>query len=128
MISGWTIFLYTVVLAPLIVIFGFAPRSTVVVGNRLLVHSWVKTFQFDLTLVTSVEEVDRDSFSWKNTIRIFGVGWPLKPYGWFWNREYGVVLAMVTDPSDMLLLSLGSRQLLVSPRNERDLILRLQKR
>lgn len=120
--------LYGAILASLIVIFGLAPRSTAVAGSRLLVHSRLKTFRFDLSQVTSVEEVDRDSFSWKNTIRLFGVGWPVKPYGWFWNREYGIVLAMVTDPSDMLLLGLGSRKLLVSPAKERDLILGLQKR
>ena len=125
--SEWII-IGLLIVVPLVAAIGFAPRRTEVVEADLRVHTWLKTFHFDLKQVKSAEDVDRSMFSWTNTVRICGVGWPLKPYGWFWNRERGIVLAMVSDHCDVVLLNFGKKLLLVSPKNHRDLILELQDR
>ena len=60
-----------------------APRSTEVRGNLLLIRSPLWTYRFDLRQLRGATPLGADAISWKNTIRVFGVGWPLKPYGWF---------------------------------------------
>ncbi len=67
--------------------------------------------------LTKAEKVKQDAFSSLSTLRLCAVGWPLRPHRWVWNRQYGVVLAMVNDPAKMVLLRVGRRNLLVSPDN-----------
>lgn len=97
-------------------------------GRRFAVHTWLKTFHFNLDEVRSVEEIEPDELSWRNTFRLCAVGWPLKPYGYLWNRERGLLLAMVSDRSGMVLLDTGKKLILVSPENPRDLVLEMQNR
>ena len=50
---------------------------------------------------------------WK-TIRVCGIGWPLKRVGWFFNQRFGFFLTMVDDPRHMYLVRFSHRRLLVS--------------
>ena len=45
---------------------------------------------------------------------MFAVGWPMRPYGWVWNKQQGKVLAMAYRPDCQLLLTMDDRKLIVS--------------
>ena len=109
---------FTILLVILALAVGLAPRSTEVVGSQLLVHTWIKTFHYALGKVNSYQVLDSSESMWTNTIRVFAVGWPLKPYGWVWNRNHGLMLAMASDPHHQVLLTMTKGLLLISPDSE----------
>ena len=94
---------------------GLTPRSTTVEGSELSIRSWLVRYRFNLDQLTGVEAVEAGSVGWSNTLRVCGVGWPLKPYGWFWNKRFGMMLALVSDKDRALLLKFPHRRLLASP-------------
>ncbi|MEO8725148.1 MAG: PH domain-containing protein [Acidobacteriaceae bacterium] len=126
--SGLQLAIFGLLAAVVLAAIGCAPQRTDVAGDDLRVHTWLKTFHFNLDEVRSAEEIEPDELSWRNTFRLCAVGWPLKPYGYLWNRERGLLLAMVSDRSGMVLLDTGKKLILVSPENPRDLVLEMQNR
>jgi hypothetical protein len=99
------------------------PRRTVVEGTELRVRALVTTYTFDLREAKSVRAVDRGEIRNLRTVRLFGVGWPFRPFGWFRNRELGTYISLVTRLEDMYLLEFPKRRLLISPENVRALFL-----
>ena len=61
--------------------------------------------------------VRQEDIRFGKTIRLFGAGWPLKPYGYFSNAKLGRFLAFVTDWQKMVLVVFPNKRLLVSPDN-----------
>ena len=57
---------------------GLAPRSTEIIGSEACLHTWMKTFHYELEKVNSYEILDDKGITWTNSVRIFAVGWPLK--------------------------------------------------
>jgi hypothetical protein len=66
----------------LIVAAGFAPRQTRVVDGELRINSWFRTYRYQPNRVIEAERVDPQSLAWRSTVRICGVGWPMKSYGY----------------------------------------------
>jgi hypothetical protein len=107
---------------PFIFIIGllaFAPRECTIVGNELRVKTFVVTLKYDLTQMRGAMAVSREDIRFGKTIRLFGAGWPLKPYGYFSNAKLGRFLAFVTDWQKMVLIVFPDKRLLVSPENPR---------
>jgi hypothetical protein len=105
---------------PFIFIIGmlaFAPRECTIVGNELRVKTFVVTLKYDLTQMRGAMAVSREDIRFGKTIRLFGAGWPLKPYGYFSNAKLGRFLAFVTDWQKMVLIVFPDKRLLVSPEN-----------
>ena len=108
----WIVALVIVVaLSPLL----FAPRSCHVEGDELSVRTTLLTFRFDLQQAIEVKPISSAQLKQSFTIRLFGAGWPLKPFGWFRNSQLGTYLNLVDDPSRMYLVRFPHRRLLVSP-------------
>ena len=93
------------------------PQSSRVSGSDLVVRTHLRDFHFDLRRAVAVEPVVPAQLNRWTTLRVFGVGWPLKPFGWFRNSELGTFLSMVNDPGYMWLVRFPGRQVLVSPEN-----------
>jgi hypothetical protein len=105
---------------PFIFVIGmlaFAPRECTIVGNELRVKTFVCTLKYDLTEMRGAMPVSQEDIRFGKTIRLFGAGWPLKPYGYFSNAKLGRFLAFVTDWQKMVLIVLPDKRLLVSPEN-----------
>ena len=100
----------------------FYPRRSQVSGNWLSVQTFGPTLRFDLREAESIEPVDRADFIQFGTLRVCGVGWPLRSYGWFWKRGVGLFLAMPTNYDHLLFIRFPKRLLLVSPENGHDLL------
>ena len=93
---------------------AFTPRSSEVEGSTLRVKSLLFTFRFELADAVEVREVsERDLAQWK-TLRVFGIGWPLQPVGWFFNRRLGLFLNMADNRQHMYLIRFSRIRLLVS--------------
>ncbi|MGI8771932.1 MAG: PH domain-containing protein [Acidobacteriaceae bacterium] len=101
----------------------FYPTRCVGEGDLLKVHSLARTLTFDLRQATSIEPVRREDIRNLRTFKLFAVGWPLRPFGWFRNRQFGAYLSLVTRLEGMYLIELPGRRLLVSPENVRGLFL-----
>jgi hypothetical protein len=113
---------------PFIFIIGmlaFAPRECTIVGNELRVKTFVVTLKYDLTQMRGAMAVRPEDIRFGKTIRLFGAGWPLKPYGYFSNAKLGRFLAFVTDWQKMVLIVFPDKRLLVSPENPRIILDRL---
>lgn len=93
------------------------PTSSRVDGAELIISTRLREFRFDLRQAVGAEPVVQAELNRWTTVRLFGVGWPLKPFGWFRNGELGTFLSMVNDPSHMWLVRFPGRQVLVSPEN-----------
>ena len=93
----------------------FAPQSCRIEGDELRVRASLLTFRFDLRQAIEVRSISSDQLRKSFTVRVFGAGWPLKPFGWFRNSQLGTFLNLVDDPTKMFLVSLPHRKLLVSP-------------
>ena len=93
----------------------FTPQSSTLTGSELKVRTWMLTFTFDLRQATEVKAIAKDQLRRGITLRLFGVGWPLKPFGWFRSSHLGTYLNLVDDPSRMYLVRLPQRQILMSP-------------
>jgi hypothetical protein len=105
---------------PFIFVIGmlaFAPRECTIVGNELRVKTLVFTLKYDLTEMRGAMPVSQEDIRFGKTIRLFGAGWPLKPYGYFSNAKLGRFLAFVTDWQKMVLIVFPGKRLLVSPDN-----------
>ncbi len=94
-------------------LFGFVPRTTVIVHNELRVASPLHTWTLPLANVVRVEPATLGAL----TVRRAAVGWPLPPNGSFWNRRYGTFHAHTSSRHDLYMLSLrdGSRVLVSLP-------------
>jgi hypothetical protein len=115
--SGYALYLLPIGLTAvcLILAVGFSPRKTDIVDGELLIQSWFRTYRYPLKRVIGAEKVDPQSLAWRSTVRVCGVGWPMKSYGYFWNRKVGSFLALADKPSPLFLLKLdGNKNLLVS--------------
>lgn len=95
----------------------FAPRECTTVGNELRVKTLAFTLKYDLTEMRGAMAVSPEDIRFGKTIRLFGAGWPFKPYGYFSNAKFGSFLAFVTDWEKMVLLVFPTKKLLVSPEN-----------
>jgi hypothetical protein len=93
----------------------FTPRTCVVHGDHLEVKTWLLTFRFNLQGATEVVPIVKSEISGFSLVRIFGIGWPLRPIGWFRSPELGVFLSLANDPSNMCMVSFPKRKLLISP-------------
>jgi Bacterial PH domain len=109
------IFAFPFILA--IGILAFAPRECTIVGNDLRVKTRIGTLKYDLTEMRGALPVSPEDIRFGKTIRLFGAGWPLKPYGYFSNAKLGRFLAFVTDWQKMVLIVFPTKRLLVSPDN-----------
>jgi hypothetical protein len=98
-------------------ILAFAPRECTIVGNDLRVKTLLCTLKYDLTEMRGAMPVSQEDIRFGKTIRLFGAGWPLKPYGYFSNAKLGRFLAFVTDCQKMVLVVFPNQRLLVSPEN-----------
>ncbi len=96
---------------------AFAPRECTIVGNDLRVKTLLCTLEYDLTEMRGAMPVSQEEIRFGKTIRLFGAGWPLKPYGYFSNAKLGRFLAFVTDCQKMVLVVFPNKRLLVSPEN-----------
>jgi hypothetical protein len=99
----------------------FYPTRCVVEGDLLKVRSLARTLTFDLRQATSIEPVRREDIRNLRTLRLFGTGWPFRPFGWFRNRQFGTFLSLVTRLEGMYMVDLAGRRVLVSPENVRGL-------
>ncbi len=99
----------------------FYPTRCVVEGDRLTVRSLARTLTYDLRQAISIQPVDREEIRNLRTFRLFGIGWPFRPFGWFRNRQFGTYLSLVTRFEGMYMIELPGRRLLVSPENVRGL-------
>ncbi len=106
-------------------ILAFAPRECTMVGNELRVKTLICTLKYDLTEMRGAMPVSQEDIRFGKTIRLFGAGWPLKPYGYFSNAKLGSFLAFVTDWEKMVLIVLPTKRLLVSPENPKIILDRL---
>lgn len=93
---------------------AFTPRSSAIEGSLLKVRSLLFTFCFDLSDSLEIQEVSESDLAQWRTIRVCGIGWPLKRVGWFFNKRFGLFLNMVDDPRHMYLVRFPRRRLLVS--------------
>ena len=108
------VFLLVCLAAIALCLAAFTPRSTVIEGDLLKVRSLLFTFRFAMDQALEIQEVsERDLGQWK-TLRMCGIGWPLKSVGWFFNKRFGLFLRMVDDPRHMYLIRFPRRRLLVS--------------
>jgi hypothetical protein len=105
--------------------YALAPQKTSVVGNVLTVKTNFSSLTYDLSQMLGARLVPHDGLRTWNTIKLFGVGWPMKPYGYFRNRELGTFLAFVTNRDKMVLVTLPNKKLLVSPENPQTLLNRV---
>jgi hypothetical protein len=101
----------------LIVAFALAPQECSVQGNQLIVRTNAKTLTYDLNQLLGAQAVPPSTMGAFKTIKLFGVGWPFKPYGYFRNETFGTFLPFVTDRNKMVLLTFPDKKLLVSPTN-----------
>ncbi len=115
---------FAIVLLILAAAAAFYPTRCHISGDWLLVQTLTVTLRFNLRRATEIEPVERDQFLRLGTVRVCGVGWPLRRYGWFWNRQLGYFLSLPTNYDDLYLIRFPNRRLLVSPENGRDLLLR----
>lgn len=90
---------------------AFAPRECTIVGNELIVKTLVFTLKYDLTEMRGAMPVSQEDIRFGKTIRLFGAGWPLKPYGYFSNAKLGRFLAFVTDWQKMVLVVFPDKRL-----------------
>lgn len=121
----WFILLIVV---PIIVAFAFTPRDCATQGNIVTVHTLARDFKYNLDQAIDVEPIPAEQVNSMKTVRLFGVGWPLKPYGWFRNNELGTFLALVNDSQNMWLIKFKNKQVVVSPKNSRDMVMYLEQR
>ncbi len=110
-----TIWIVIIVVVAVLLVLSFTPRMCVVEGNRLKVRTWLLTIKFDLSQAIEVKPISKSQLSPLKTIRLFGVGWPFKPYGWFRTAELGTFLNLVNDSSNMCMVRFPKKQILVSP-------------
>jgi Bacterial PH domain len=101
----------------LVVAFALAPQECSVQGNQLIVRTNAKTLTYDLNQMLGAQAVPASAVGAFKTIKLFGLGWPFKPYGYFRNEAFGTFLAFVTDRNKMVLLTFPDKKLLVSPMN-----------
>lgn len=100
-----------------IAMLAFIPRESTIVGNELRVKTLAVTLKYDLTEIRGAMAVSPEDIRFGKTIRLFGAGWPFKPYGYFSNAKLGRFLAFVTDWQKMVLVIFPDKRLLVSPDN-----------
>jgi hypothetical protein len=91
------------------------PRSCTVEDGVLVVRTRLLRYRFDLQDAVAVQEIEPYQIGRWSTVRLFGVGWPLKPFGWFATAGLGTYLSLVNNSSRMCLVQFQRRQLLVSP-------------
>jgi hypothetical protein len=101
---------------------AFAPRETTIVGNELRVKTFAFTLKYDLSEMRGAMPVSPEDIRFGKTIRLFGAGWPFKPYGYFSNAKFGSFLAFVTDWGKMVLVIFPNQKVLVSPDNPKILL------
>jgi hypothetical protein len=114
-----------VLIALLLVAYALAPRECKVEGNTLTIKTNLASLTYDLNEMLGATAIPPGTMSVWKTIRLCGVGWPLKPYGYFRNPEIGMFLAFVTDRNNMVLVTFPKKKLLVSPPNPQALLTRV---
>jgi Bacterial PH domain len=124
--------LFTLTFIPLLILvvilavaYALAPQKTSVVGNVLTVKTNFSSLTYDLNQMLGARPVPHDATRTRNAIKLFGLGWPMKPHGYFRNRELGTFLAFVTNRDKMVLVTLPNKKLLVSPENSEVLLRRV---
>jgi hypothetical protein len=113
-----------VLIAVLLVAYALAPRECKVEGNTLTIKTNFASLTYDLNEMLRATAIPSGTMSMWKTIRLCGVGWPLKPYGYFSNSEIGTFLALVTDRNNMVLITFPKKKLLVSPSDPQALLTR----
>ncbi len=106
------------VLVPL----AFAPRGYEIRGKTLRVRTILARLSYNLSTLSEARVADpSEVFSWRNTLRTFGVGGLFGYYGYFWNPRLGKFLAFATNRKHLVVLrfpaalGLPGRTLVVSP-------------
>ena len=107
-----TLVLLMLVILAFSLVFGFIPRSSAVVDDKLRVISLLRTWDFPLQTLTHVEPARLNPLT---TLRLGAVGWPLPPNGWFWNRTYNRFRALASRRRNLYMLRFRDRSpLLIS--------------
>ena len=105
-----SMFVVSLTVACILLAIGFMPRDTSIVQGELRIQSRLHVYRYRLDSLRGLERVDPQAISWTSTIRLCGVGWPMKSFGWFWNRKSGVFLALADRAADLLLLEFADRK------------------
>lgn len=92
-------------------------------GRTLKVTTYLASFRFDLQDATEVQLVAPVEISPLNTVRLFGIGWPLRRVGWFRNQQFGTFLLFADNRRSLYLVKTPKRTMVVSPANGMDSLL-----
>ena len=103
------------IVAVIVLVVLSTPQSCVLDGYQLKVRTWWLPYTFDLRKAMDLQRVSKEQLVGIKTLRLFGVGWPLRRFGWFHNPQLGLFLNLVSDPSHMWLVRFPHRKILVSP-------------
>lgn len=85
-------------------------------GPYLKVKTRLLTFSFDMRQARTVTPIGTAQLPRWTTVRVFGIGWPFRPIGWFRNSELGTFLNLAENTSAMCMVSWPKKNILVSPR------------
>ena len=96
-------------------VLSLTPRACTVSEDKLTVHTWSIPYRFDLRKAQAVEPVSREQMQGLRTVRLFGVGWPLRRFGWFHNPRLGTYLNLMNSPSEMWMVRFPHLKVVVSP-------------
>ncbi len=116
------------ILLPLLLLGGafiFRVTGYVLTEHFLLIRRIISNFKVE---VKDIESVEYEPHGMKYSIRTFGNGGLFGFYGRFYNRKYGSFRAFVTDRTNVIVLRLkDKRVLMISPEHPQQFVDKLNR-
>lgn len=102
------------VIAALVLAYGFRPTAYSIEGGNLLIHRPFGNVSYSLSDIADVQQVAPGI--WTGAFRLFGVGGFFGFYGKFWSSKHGRYTAYGTRVDNKLMITFkDGRKILVTP-------------